>query len=163
MPWASHQATGRTNHSGALKAKVIPPPSLQKVIILPKAINRNKPTHPMAYCPPGRGLVVCHIYRGHCPRLLIVVPSRHQSACGSCSTADYADRTDSCPVAIEEIKKFVAFPRLTPLQPDAYAHPCKRASLADPPHPSGLPIGRRKPTKQNSCRWQYKMSLFRGY
>ena len=40
---------------------------------------------------------------------------------------------------IEEIKKFVAFPRLTPLQPDAYAQSCKRASLSDPPHPSGLP------------------------
>ena len=40
---------------------------------------------------------------------------------------------------IIEIKKFVAFPGLTPLQPDAYAHPCKRASLSDHPHPSGLP------------------------
>ena len=39
----------------------------------------------------------------------------------------------------EEIKKFVAFPGLTPLQPDAYAQPSKRASLSDPPHPSGLP------------------------
>ena len=47
----------------------------------------------------------------------------------------------------EEIKKFVALPGLTPLQPDAYAHPCKRASLADHPHPSGLPIGRRKINK----------------
>ena len=26
--------------------------------------------------------VVCYLYRGRCPRLLIVVPSRHQSACG---------------------------------------------------------------------------------
>ena len=41
------------------------------------------------------------------------------------------------------IKKFVAFPRLTPLQPDAYAQPSKRASLSDPPHPSGLPMGRQ--------------------
>ena len=57
---------------------------------------------------------------------------------------------------IEEIKKFVAFPRLTPLQPDAYAQSCKRASLSEPPHLSGLPGGRRKATKQNSCRWQYK-------
>ena len=40
---------------------------------------------------------------------------------------------------IEEIKKFVAFPGLTPLQPDAYAQPCKRASLSEPPHLSGLP------------------------
>ena len=63
----------------------------------------------------------------------------------------------------KQIKKFVAFPGLTPLQPDAYAQPCKRASLSDPPHLSGLPTSRRKATKQNSCLWQYKMSLFRGY
>ena len=66
-------------------------------------------------------------------------------------------------MAIEEIKKFVAFLGLAPLQPDAYAQPCKQASLSDPPHPSGLPTGRRKATKQNSCLWQYKMSLHGGY
>ena len=49
------------------------------------------------------------------------------------------DKTALCPMAIKEIKKFVAFPGLMPLQPDAYAQPCKQASLADPPHPSGLP------------------------
>ena len=38
--------------------------------------------YPAAYCPPGRGFVACHINRGRCPRLLKVVPSRHQSACG---------------------------------------------------------------------------------
>ena len=64
-------------------------------------------------------------------------------------------------MAIKEIKKFVAFPGLTPLQPDAYAQPCKRASLSDPPHLSGLPTGRRKVSNQNSCPWQYKMSLRR--
>ena len=63
------------------------------------------------------------------------------------STTDLTDRTDSCPVAIEEIKKFVAFPRLMPLQPDAYAQPRKRASLSDPPHPSGLPTGRQESYK----------------
>ena len=47
----------------------------------------------------------------------------------------------------EEIKKFVAFPGLMPLQPDAYAQPRKRASLSDPPHPSGLPTGRRETIK----------------
>ena len=47
----------------------------------------------------------------------------------------------------EEIKKFVAFPGLTPLQPDAYAQPCKRASLSDHPHLSGLPIGRQESHK----------------
>ena len=50
-------------------------------------------------------------------------------------------------MAIEEIKKFVAFPRLTPLQPDAHAQPRKRASLSDPPHPSGLPRGRQECNK----------------
>ena len=54
-------------------------------------------------------------------------------------TTDLTDWTDKRPVAIEEIKKFVAFPGLMPLQPDMYAQPCKRASLSDPPHPSGLP------------------------
>ena len=54
-------------------------------------------------------------------------------------TTDLTDWTDECPVAIEEIKKFVAFPGLMPLQPDAYAQPSKRASLSGPPHPSGLP------------------------
>ena len=38
----------------------------------------------------------------------------------------------------KEIKKFVAFPGLTPLQPDAYAQSCKRASLSEPPYLSGL-------------------------
>ena len=50
-------------------------------------------------------------------------------------------------MAIEEIKKFVAFPGLTPLQPDAHAHPCKRASLSDHPHLSGLPTGRQESIK----------------
>ena len=62
-------------------------------------------------------------------------------------TTDLTDWTDECPVAIEEIKKFVAFPGLTPLQPDAYAQPRKRASLSDPPHPSGLPTGRQETNK----------------
>ena len=33
-------------------------PFLQKVTILAKAINRNKPSHPLAYCPPGRCMVI---------------------------------------------------------------------------------------------------------
>ena len=47
----------------------------------------------------------------------------------------------------EEIKKFVAFPGLTPLQPNAYAQPRKRASLSDHPHLSGLPTGRQENNK----------------
>ena len=62
-------------------------------------------------------------------------------------TTDWTDRTDSVLWGKEEIKKFVAFPVLTPLQPDVYAQPCKRASLSEPPHPSGLPNGRRESIK----------------
>ena len=71
-------------------------------------------------CPPGRGVVI------------ILLPRIGQM---------------SVLWAIEEIKKFVAFPGLTPLQPDAYGHPCKQASLSDPPHPSSLPAGRRETNK----------------
>ena len=71
-------------------------------------------------CPPGRGVVII------------------------LSTTNWTDWTDSCPMEIKQIKKFVAFPRLTPLQPDAYGQPCKRASLSDHPHPSGLPCRQTK-------------------
>ena len=47
----------------------------------------------------------------------------------------------------EEIKKFVAFPGLTPLQPDVYAQPSKQASLSVHPHPSSLPTGRQESIK----------------
>ena len=47
----------------------------------------------------------------------------------------------------EESKKFVAFPGITPFQPDVYAQPSKRASLSDHPHPSGLPTGRQETNK----------------
>ena len=45
----------------------------------------------------------------------------------------------------KEIKKFVAFPGLTPLQPGSDVHPCKQACLTEPPHPSGLPLADGKP------------------
>ena len=45
--------------------------------------------------------VVCYLYRGRCPRLLRVVPSRHQSASGLYFTTDLTDETDSCLVAIK--------------------------------------------------------------
>ena len=84
---------------------------------------QSSKAYPMAYCPPGRGIVVCHISEGVAPGYYLVVPSRHQSACGSYFTTDLTDRTDSVLWGKEEIKKFVAFPRLAPLQPDAYAQP----------------------------------------
>ena len=61
----------------------------------------------------------------------------------------------------EEIKKFVAFPGLTPLQPDVYAQPSKRASCLTIPIRLVCPQADRKASKQNSCRRQYKMSLQR--
>ena len=45
----------------------------------------------------------------------------------------------------KEVKKFVAFPGLTPLQPGGDVHPCKQACLTEPPHPSGLPLADGKP------------------
>ena len=60
-----------------------PPPSpLQGLCIHRKAINKDKPSCPLAYCPPGRCFTMSYT-RGRCPRLLKVVPSRHRSACGS--------------------------------------------------------------------------------
>ena len=46
--------------------------------------------------------VVCYLYRGRCPRLLIVVPSRHQSASGLYFTTDLTDWTDSCPICEQD-------------------------------------------------------------
>ena len=59
-------------------------------------------------------------------------------------TTDSTDRTDYALWRIEEIKRRVVSLRLTPLQPEAYAQPHKRASLSDHPHPSGLPTGRQE-------------------
>ena len=56
-------------------------PSIRKLIRLIRLIRGEKKTYPAAYCPPGRCFSLGYI-RGRCPRLLIVVPSRHQSAYG---------------------------------------------------------------------------------
>ena len=47
----------------------------------------------------------------------------------------------------KEIKKFVAFPGLTPLQSGSDVHPYKQACLLEPPYLSGLPIGRQETIK----------------
>ena len=49
--------------------------------------------------------VVCYLYRGRCPRLLIVVPSRDQSASGLYFTTDLTNRTDSCPIWEQNINQ----------------------------------------------------------
>ena len=49
--------------------------------------------------------VVCYLYRGRCPRLLKVVPSRHQSASGLYFTTDLTNRTDSCPIWEQNINQ----------------------------------------------------------
>ena len=55
-----------------------------------KAINKDKPTHPLAYCPPGSSVecepILAHLLR-RCTRLLMVLPSRQQSA--MCSLVSY--------------------------------------------------------------------------
>ena len=112
-----------------------------KVTILIKAINKNKP-----FC------LTC----GR-PLILYVQDMMHQIAlrCLEGSTAKdgfffYHGLNGSNEVVLwrkEEIKKFVAFPGLTPLQPDVDAQPNKRASLSDHPHPSSLPTGRQESIK----------------
>ena len=58
-----------------------------------KAINKDKPTHPLAYCPPGSSIgcvyILAHLLR-LCTRLLMVLPSRQQSA--MCSIMSCEDR-----------------------------------------------------------------------
>ena len=54
--------------------------------------------------------VVCYLYRGRCPRLLMVVPSRHQSASGLYFTTDLTDETDSCPMEERRDQKVCCFP-----------------------------------------------------
>ena len=49
--------------------------------------------------------VVCYLYRGRCPRLLMVVPSRHQSASSLYFTTDLTNRTDSCPIWEQNINQ----------------------------------------------------------
>ena len=49
--------------------------------------------------------VVCYLYRGRCPRLLIVVPSRDQSASGLYFTTVLTNRTDSCPIWEQNINQ----------------------------------------------------------
>ena len=118
--------------------------------------------YPLAYCPPGRGLVVSYLIRGRCPRLLRVVPSRHQSACdfyfyhgfdGLCGYMSCGGRYRS--------KSLLLSPGL---------RPCSLMRMLS--HVSELPCltlhirlvcpqADRKPTKQNSCPWQNKMSLHR--
>ena len=63
-------------------------------------------------------------------------------------TTDFTDETDSVlSEGKNRSKSLLRSPGLTPLQPDAYAQPCKRASLSDPPHPTGLPTGRQETNK----------------
>ena len=55
-----------------------------------------------------------------------------------------------------------------PLQPDAYAQSCKQACLLEPPHPSGLPIGRQETIKtkwlplavKNRLPWSHNDILY---
>ena len=79
------------------------------------------------------------------------------------STTDSTDWTDECPVVGRNRSKSLLL--------SSGLRPCSPMRMLS--HVSELPCltlhiclicpGRRKPSKQNSCPWQYKMSLFRGY
>ena len=72
---------------------VSPTITLSGLCIHRKAINKDKPTHPLAYCPPGSSIgcvyILAHLLR-RCTRLLMVLPSRQQSA--MCSIMSCEDR-----------------------------------------------------------------------
>ena len=54
-------------------------------------------------------------------------------------TTDLTDYADFVLLGEIGIKKFVAFPGLTPLQPGSDVHSCKQVCLLEHPHLSGLP------------------------
>ena len=62
---------------------------------------------------------------------------------------------------IEEIKKFVAFPGLTPCSPMSMLSQISELPCLTIPIRLVCPQADRKASKQNSCPWQYKMSLRR--
>ena len=65
-------------------------------------------------------------------------------------------------MAIEEIKKFVAFPwAYAPCSPMRMLSHVSELPCLTIPIRLVCPLADRKPTKQNSCLWQYKMSLQR--
>ena len=100
---------------------------------------------PLVYCPPGRDLVVDYQY----PRAM--PPVTHGSAfqAPECLWLIFLPRIRGrwSYGGKKRSKSLLLSPGLAPLQTDAYAQPCKQASLSDHPHPSGLPIGRRKSHK----------------
>ena len=106
--------------------------------------------------------MVCYLYRGRCPRLLRVVPSRHRSACG----LFFLPRI----LRIGRIRVLWLNNRSKSLLLSPGLRPCSLMRMLS--HVSELPCltlhirlvcpqADRKPTKQNSCPWQYKMSLHR--
>ena len=83
--------------------------------------------------------VVCYLYRGRCPRLLMVVPSRHRSACGENPLTESKTKTKLNPlVRMEDVALAVMLPLwsykselLTP-KPEAYHHLPYRRSPSSP-------------------------------
>ena len=142
--------------------------------------------------------VICYLYRGRCPRLLKVVPSRHRSACGFDFYHGFNGLDGSFPMRGWEQNKNKINPLerveggtpedrgvLTTDRTDKSCggrngskslllspglRPCSPMRMLS--HESKLPClsihirlvcrwQTRKATKQNSCPWQYKMSLHR--
>ena len=75
-------------HFGLIRASSLRPKRkhtitfILKVTILAKAINKDKPFPSSGVLPSRQRFSGVSYIRGRCPRLLRVVPSRHQSACG---------------------------------------------------------------------------------
>ena len=100
--------------------------------------------------------------RGRCPRLLIVVPSRHQSACGSYlyhglngfnGVMSYGGKKRS--------KSLLLSLGLRPCSPMRMLSHVSELPCLTIPIRLVCPREDGKATKQNSCPWQYKISLQR--
>ncbi|MDY4787317.1 MAG: hypothetical protein SO158_07825, partial [Bacteroidaceae bacterium] len=76
-----------------------------------KAINKDKPTHPLAYCPPGSSVecepILAHLLR-RCTRLLMVLPSRQQSAMCSIMSCEDGSHIISTPQALQAAECYVS-------------------------------------------------------
>ena len=78
------------------------------------------------------------------------------------STTDLTDETDECPTGKRRDQKVCCFPLgLRPCSPMRMLSHVSELPCLTLPIRLVCPLSDRKSTKQNSCPWQYKMSLHR--
>ena len=120
---------------------------------------RQKPSYPLAYCPPGRDLVVGCLY----PRALPPVTHSSTFHAPECLWLIFLPR-------IRGRWSYGGKKRSKSLLLSLGLHPCSLMRMLS--HASELPCltlpirlvcpkADRKASKQNNCPWQYKMSLRR--